>query len=62
MRVRVGTSHCSIANRSAISERVAQGNSSQFNSLDFLILVRDQEVDGSNPSAPTTSPWFLSDY
>jgi hypothetical protein len=42
-----------IANRSALNERAAQGNLSQFNSLDFFYYVRDQEVGGSNPLAPT---------
>ena len=45
-------------NRSAISERVAQGNARQFNSLDFYSCGSGpggQEDGGSNPLAPTNS-------
>jgi hypothetical protein len=38
-----------VANRSALSERAAHGNLNQFNSLDFIFVVRDQKVGGSNP-------------
>jgi hypothetical protein len=30
--------------------------------MSFLSLVRDQEVDGSNPFAPTISPRPISSY
>jgi len=44
-----------IANRSAISERAAQGELKPIQQLRFVTaMVRDQEVEGSNPFAPTT--------
>ena len=40
------------ANGSAENERVAQGNSSQFNSLDLFLVVRDQQVEGFESFRP----------
>jgi hypothetical protein len=36
---------------------VTQNKAKRANKIVFLLLVRDQEVDGSNPFAPTTSLW-----
>ena len=39
----------------AISACSTQNKAKRANKIVFLLLIRDQEVDGSNPFAPTTS-------
>ena len=39
----------------SISACSTQNKAKRANKIVFLLLIRDQEVDGSNPFAPTTS-------